>query len=132
MKLHESARKLARRLDNNTARIMSATVRRDGRRWFVAFTVEVQRAARTPRRPDVVVGVDVGISHLAVLSTGEMIANPRHLGAAQRLRAFGRALSRKVGPDRRTGQRPSGRWQRASTRLAGAHTGSEPTPRPPA
>ncbi|WP_344140679.1 RNA-guided endonuclease TnpB family protein, partial [Luedemannella flava] len=51
-----------------------------------------------------------------------MIANPRHLGAAQRrLRVLGRAVSRKVGPDRRRGQRPSRRWQRASTRLAGAH-----------
>jgi transposase len=39
LKLHESARKLARRLDNGTARIMSATVRRDGGgRWYVSFT----------------------------------------------------------------------------------------------
>ncbi|MBL6279946.1 IS607 family element transposase accessory protein TnpB [Micromonospora fiedleri] len=122
LKLHESARKLARRLDNGTARIMSATVRRDGGRWHVAFCVEVDRAVRRPTRPASVLGVDVGVKHLAVLSTGEMVRNPRHLAAAQaRLRQLGRALSRKSGPDRRTGQRPSRRWQRASARLGRAH-----------
>ncbi|XVV17326.1 IS607 family element RNA-guided endonuclease TnpB [Actinoplanes sp. CA-131856] len=123
LKLHESARKLARRLDNGTARIMSATVRRAGGRWQVSFTVEVQRAERRPARLDSTIGVDVGIKHLAVLSTGELIENPRHLAAAQqRMRALGRALSRKSGPDRRTGRRPSKRWERAAARLARAHT----------
>ncbi|MET7395925.1 IS607 family element RNA-guided endonuclease TnpB [Dactylosporangium sp. NPDC005572] len=122
LKLHESARKLARRLDNGTARIMSATVRRDGGRWHVAFCVEVERAVRTPARQNSTVGVDVGIKHLAVLSSGELVGNPRHLSAARlRLRALGRALSRKAGPDRRTGQRPSNRWHRAADRLGRAH-----------
>jgi putative transposase len=122
LKLHESARKLARRIEAGTARIMSATVRRDGGRWHVCYTVEVERAGRTPARPGSTVGVDVGIKHLAVLSTGELVPNPRHLTAAQtRLRALGRALSRKTGPDRRTGRRPSNRWRRAAARLAKAH-----------
>jgi putative transposase len=122
LKLHESARKLARRRDNGMARIMSATVRRDGGRWFVSFTVEVERADRRPARPKSVVGVDVGITNLAVLSTGELVRNPRHLdGAQRRLRALGRALARKLGPDRRTGRRPSHRWQRAANRLGRAH-----------
>ncbi|GGM23938.1 transposase [Micromonospora sonchi] len=122
LKLHESARKLARRVDNGTARIVSATVRRDGGRWQVAFCVEVDRANRAPACPGSVVGVDVGITHLAVLSTGELVDNPRHLAAAQaRLRQLGRAVSRKIGPDRRTGQRPSQRWARASARLGRAH-----------
>ncbi|GIJ27463.1 hypothetical protein Vqi01_26250 [Micromonospora qiuiae] len=73
-------------------------------------------------RPSSVVGVDVGITHLAVLSTGELVDNPRHLAAAHaRLRQLGRALSRKTGPDRRTGRRPSKRWQRTSARLGRAH-----------
>ncbi|GIE99318.1 hypothetical protein [Paractinoplanes rishiriensis] len=55
-----SARKLARRLEAGAARIMSATVRRDGGRWHVAFTVEIERAERRPARPVSVVGVDVG------------------------------------------------------------------------
>jgi len=122
LKLHESARKLARRIEAGTARIMSATVRRDGGRWFMSYTVEVERAERTPTRPDSTVGVDVGIKQLAVLSTGELVPNPRHLvGAQARLRALGRALSHKTGPDRRTGRRPSNRWQRAAARVATAH-----------
>ncbi|WP_233563050.1 IS607 family element RNA-guided endonuclease TnpB [Micromonospora musae] len=122
LKLHESARKLARRLDNGTARIMSATVRRDRTRWHVSFTVEVDRAERTPARPGSTVGVDVGIRHLAVLSSGELVLNPRHLDEAQRrLRILGRRLSRRQGPDRRTGQRPSNRWQHAQARLGRAH-----------
>jgi len=121
LKLHESARKLARRIDAGTARIMSATVRREGGRWFVSFTVEVERAIPAVRAVSVV-GVDVGIKHLAVLSTGELVANPRHLDTAQqRLRALGRALSRKQGPDRRTRQKPSRRWLRVSARLGRAH-----------
>ena len=122
LKLHESARKLARRIGNDTARIMSATVRRDGGRWHVSYTVEVKRAERCPARPSSTVGVDVGITHLAVLSTGGLVPNPRHLGDAQRrLRGFGRSLSRKTGPDRRTGRRPSKRWQRSAARLGHAH-----------
>lgn len=122
LKLHESARKLARRLDNGTARIMSATVRRDGGRWYVSFTCEVERVVRRAIAPASTVGVDVGIKHLAVLSTGELVENPRHLAAArQRMRALGRALSRKTGPERRTGQRASNRWLRAQRRLGRAH-----------
>ncbi|WP_203794910.1 IS607 family element RNA-guided endonuclease TnpB, partial [Actinoplanes derwentensis] len=122
LKLHESARKLARRVDDGTARIMSATVRRDGRRWHVSFTAEVERTERTPARPGSVVGVDVGIKHLAVLSTGELVDNPRHLAAArQRMRALGRALSRKTGPDHRTGRRASKRWERTAARLGRTH-----------
>jgi IS605 OrfB family transposase len=103
-------------------KIMSATVKRDRRRWHGSFTVEIERAERIPVRPGAVLGVDVGIRHLAVLSTGEFLDNPRHLASAQqRMRRLGRALSRKTGPDRRTGRRPSKRWERASARLAAAH-----------
>jgi len=122
LKLHESARKLARRIEAGTARILSATVRRDRGRWHVAFTVEVDRAERTPARPDATVGVDVGIKNLAVLSTGELVPNPRHLNAAsRRLRTLARRLSRRQGPDRRTRQQPSRRWQRTQKQLGRAH-----------
>jgi putative transposase len=122
IKTHESTRTLARRLEAGTARILSATVRRQTGRWFVAFTCEVQSAQRSVTRPNATVGVDVGITHLAVLSDGELVANPRHLASAQRvLRRRARAVSRKTGPDRRTGQRPSRRWEQARRDLARAH-----------
>ncbi|QOC91252.1 IS607 family element RNA-guided endonuclease TnpB [Micromonospora craniellae] len=122
LKLHESARKLARRLDNGTARIMSATVRRDGCRWHVAFCVEIHRAERRPARPASAIGVDVGVTYLATLSTGEHVPNPRPLDAAQRrLCTLGRRLTRRLGPDRRTGRRPSNRWRAAQAQLGRAH-----------
>ena len=122
IRLHESARTLARRLETGTARIGSATVRREAGHWFVSFTCRVQRGERTPARPASVVGVDVGVTHLAVLSTGDVIDNPRHLRAAsRRLRRLARTASRGIGPNRRTGQRASNRWARARTALARAH-----------
>jgi IS605 OrfB family transposase len=122
IKLHESARKLARRLEAGTARILSATVKLDGGRWYVSFCVEVDRQIGTPARPDATLGMDVGIKHLAVLSTGEIVDNPRHLaGAAKHLRRLARRTSRRVGPDRRTRQTGSKRWRKASADLARAH-----------
>jgi putative transposase len=122
LKTHESTRKLARRVEDGTARITSATVRRESGRWFCAFTVEVQRTVRGAARPDERVGVDLGISHLAVLSTGECVPNPRHLGRSlRRLRSAARTMSRRVGPDRRARTRPSKRWERARDAVSRLH-----------
>jgi len=62
---HESTRKLARRLDNGTAGILSATVSRTAQRWHVAFQVEVQRTipAHHPH-PGSAIGVDLGVTTL--------------------------------------------------------------------
>lgn len=127
IKTHESTRKLGRRLESGMARIMSATVRRDGAgrgagRWHCSFTVEVVRTLRQPARPAAVVGVDVGIIALAVASSGDVVANPRHLTAAtRRLRSASRTLSRRVGPDRRSARPASARWEMARRTLARRH-----------
>jgi putative transposase len=58
---HESTRKLARRLEGGTARILAATITCTADRCYVSFTCEVQRRI-LPRAPtDKVIGVDVGI-----------------------------------------------------------------------
>jgi putative transposase len=122
IKTHESTRKLARRLEAGTARILSATVRRQGHRWYCAFTVEIHRAQATLTRPDDRVGVDVGIATLAVLSTGECVPNPHHLDRSlSKLRIAARQMSRRIGPDRRRGQRPSKRWERACNQVSRLH-----------
>jgi putative transposase len=70
-----------------------------------------------------VVGVDLGITSLAVLSTGEVIANPRHLEVAlKELRRLQRQAGRRVGPDKRTRQQPSQRWRTTHARVAKLHT----------
>jgi putative transposase len=115
LKTHESTRKLARRLEQGTARILAATVTRTADRWFVSFDVEVERAIPTGNGKTSVVGVDVGIRHLAVLSTGAPpIPNPRALERSMRsLRRTGRELSR-----RKPG---SARRDRTRRRLARVH-----------
>jgi putative transposase len=104
LKSHESTRKLARRLEQGTARILSATISRQADRWFVSFTVEVERSVPSSNGKATVVGVDVGICHLAVLSTGQPpIPNPRALERSMRkLRRVSRELaSRQPGSRRR-------------------------------
>jgi putative transposase len=97
LKTHESTRKLARRLEQGTARILAATVSRTADRWFVSFTVDVQRRLPIWNGRTTVVGVDVGIRHLAVLSTGvPPVPNPRALERSLRqLRRTGRQLARR-------------------------------------
>jgi putative transposase len=124
IKTHESTRKLARRLEAGTARILAATVSRQGGRWYGSFTCQVQRAVRRPRHPGGRVGVDVGIRHLAVLSTGEVVPNPAPLQAAQRrLRLLNRQLARRCGPIAPDGRRrePSAGWLAARRRLGLTH-----------
>ncbi|MFG1754271.1 RNA-guided endonuclease InsQ/TnpB family protein [Streptosporangium sandarakinum] len=72
----------------------TVTVSRDAAgRWFVSLLVEEKI---TPLAPvEASVGVDAGITALAVLSTGEKIVNPRHERAdRRRLAKAQRALAR--------------------------------------
>jgi len=52
LKTCEPTATLAQKIDTGTARILSATVSRTAQRWFVSFTVEVERECRggTPGR----------------------------------------------------------------------------------
>jgi putative transposase len=124
LRTHESTRKLARRLEQGTARILSATISLQGGRWFVSFGCEVQRAIRGAQRPGARIGVDVGLRQLAVLSDGRQIPNPAPLQAAQRrLRQLNRRLARRKGPIAPDGsiQEPSKGWQQTRQQLGRAH-----------
>ncbi|WP_036016643.1 IS607 family element RNA-guided endonuclease TnpB [Lentzea albidocapillata] len=122
VRTHESTRKLARHIERGAARIRSATVSRRSGRWFCSFSVEIIRSDPTPSQPDSVVGVDLGLKSLAVLSTGRVIPNPKHLEAVQgRLRRLNRQASRRIGPDKATAQKPSARWRKTQARVAKLH-----------
>ncbi|MDQ0932787.1 IS607 family element RNA-guided endonuclease TnpB [Streptomyces turgidiscabies] len=119
IRTHEPTVKLLARVQAGTARILSATVRHERGRWFVSFQAEVKRGLERVARPDVAVGIDLGVKTLAVMadSTGEIrtIANPGHYDRARKqLRRASRVVSRRQGPDRRTGQKPSKRWEKAN------------------
>jgi putative transposase len=119
IRTHESAIKLLTRIRAGTARILSATARHERGRWFVSCQVEMAREIARVDRPDVAVGIDLGVKHLAVLadSSGEIRyePNPEHLdGALKLLRFHSRRVSRRQEPDGRTGQKPSKRWEKAN------------------
>jgi len=116
---YESTRKLARRLEAGTARILSATVSRTAQRWFVSFTVEVERTApATHARPGSAIGVDLGVKTLltGVDEAGTVVTvdGPKALRSSlRRLRRASRAHSRKA--------RGSANRRKHAARLARVH-----------
>ncbi len=133
VRTHESTRKMARRLGNGTARILSATVRFTGGRWQCAFHVIVAaktRPAHARRSEHPVIGVDVGVKDLLVVATPDgvqvdLIVAPKPLTRAHsRLRSAQRQAARRYGPydpDTRTRRDRSKRWQRANARVRRIH-----------
>jgi len=101
IRTHESTRKLARRLEVGAARILSATVSRTAQRWFVSFTVEVDRAIPLQHsRPGSAIGIDLGVKTLltGVDDRGNVVTipGPRPLGTTLRkLQRASRAHSRR-------------------------------------
>jgi putative transposase len=83
-------------------------------RYFVSCCAEVGKAPPSLSCGAPAVGVDLGLKHLATLSTGEKIDNPKHYQARLRyLRRQQRCLAR-----RQTGSR---RRERQKLRVARAH-----------
>lgn len=65
----------------------------DGR-WFVSFAVDQPAPSPLPATGETV-GVDVGLKDFAVLSTGEKIANPKHLAKREKnLARYQRRMAR--------------------------------------
>ncbi len=129
IRTHESARKLARRLENGTARILPATVSRTAQRWFVSFTVEAGRAVpERHARPGTAIGVDLGVTTLltGVDDAGNVvgIAGPKPLRSSlRRLRHASRAHSRKTqGSANR--RKSAARLARIHARIASVRAGA--------
>ena len=101
-------------LDQGGARVLSATVSEEAGRWFVSFTCQVERQDHRATQPEAVVGVDLGVKHLATLSTGAVVENPKALSRYQRrMNRLNRELSRR--------ERGSGRRARTKAQLARCH-----------
>jgi putative transposase len=133
IKSHESTRKLGRRLQAGTARILKATVRFQRGRWLVSFGCIVAREIGRPAHVKLgvrVVGIDAGVKDLIVVAdpTGAELGRhhaPRELKQAQRsLRALQRKAARQVGPwdaTTRTSRDPSHGWARTQREIGRAH-----------
>jgi putative transposase len=93
--------------------IKTCTIKREGNKWFVCFSCEGVSVDRTPYT-DLLVGVDMGVSKLATLSTGDVIENPKHYRCAEQYLAnLQKSLSRK--------KRGSTRRKKAVARLSKVH-----------
>src|SRR5258705_374421 len=111
-----------------TATILSATVTETAGRWFCSFQVAVKRTVGRPAhapKAGRVLGVDAGIKHLAVLSTGELVPNPAPFKAAlKKLGKAQRRAARRIGPydpATRSRRTASNRWRRAQATVARLH-----------
>jgi putative transposase len=96
-------------------KIMSATISRMADRWFVSITVDTPDNPHLPKAENQgVVGVDLGVTALATLSTGERVVGPKpHKALLSRLRRLSKSLSRK--------QKGSANRRKAKAKLAKLH-----------
>ncbi|MEV5833404.1 IS607 family element RNA-guided endonuclease TnpB [Nocardia sp. NPDC052112] len=129
----ESTRKLARRVEAGTAKILSATVRFEGGRWYCAFQTIVAgktRLTHAARSPYPVVGVDAGVKDLMVVAAPDgtevdRVPAPKPLAAARaKLVRQQRRAARRRGPwDPVTKRRQdaSKRWARAQAQVGRTH-----------
>lgn len=84
-------------------KIKTVTIKREGEHWYVIFACEVAVPEGLPVSCEDV-GIDLGVTHLATLSNGEMIEHPRYYRKAEKtLARRQQAVSRKKwGSHRRT------------------------------
>ena len=90
VRMHESLRLVGKVLDG--------TISRTADRWFLSVTVAEGPDPPSIRRENqAVVGVDLGVSAFATLSTGEKIVGPKAYAAAQKqLRRLSKKVSRQM------------------------------------
>ncbi|MFI6864180.1 RNA-guided endonuclease InsQ/TnpB family protein [Streptomyces sp. NPDC050421] len=95
----------------------SVTVIKDSAgRYFASFVIDTDPHTDAERMPntDQTIGIDLGLTHFAVLSTGEKITSPRFLRRAEKkLKKAQRGLSRK--------QKGSKNREKARLEVARAH-----------
>lgn len=87
--------RMARPLFHQGKIVGNVTIRLTAGRWYASIPVETEVASDSESQA--IVGIDLGISTFATLSTGEKVENPKHYREAERRLAIRqRRLSRKV------------------------------------
>ena len=93
--------------------IKTVTIKREVDQWYVVFSCEVEAPEKLPVSYEDV-GIDMGVTHLATLSNGEMIEHPRYYRRAKKtLEKRQQALCRK--------KKSSHRRERAKKLMGKAH-----------
>lgn len=102
--------KLHRKIEG---KLKTVTIKREADQWYVIFNCEVEVPAKLPISYEDV-GIDLGVTHLATLSNGEMIEHPRYYRKAQKtLEKRQQSLARK--------KKGSHRRERAKKLIGKAH-----------
>jgi putative transposase len=100
-------------LPTRGAKVLSAAVSERAGRWYVSIPVEMEMPEPAARDKPVV-GVDLGVRHLATLSDGVQFENPRALrNDIQRIKRLQRMVSRR--------EKGGANRKRAVAQLARAH-----------
>ncbi len=77
-------------------KIVNATISEKNKRWYISVLVEEEAVEKAPE-PEKVIGVDLGISHLAITSEGVFYENHKTLYKAEKkLKRLDRKVSRRV------------------------------------
>ena len=96
-------------------KITSATISRKADRWFVSITVELTDLSHLKTAENQgIVGVDLGVSALATLSTGEVVIGPKPLKRLiRKVKKLSKSVSRK--------EKGSANRQKEKEKLAKTH-----------
>jgi len=94
-------------------KIKTVTIKREVDEWYVTFSCEVEEPEKLPLSYEDI-GIDLGVTHLATLSSGEMIEHPRYYRKAQKV-----LVKRQQSLDRK--KQGSHRRKKAGKALAQAH-----------
>ena len=96
------------------AKVLRMTISQRAGRWYASLTVERDDKPVAKHPKGGAVGVDLGVKHLATLSDGTVIENPRYLRKSERkLKKAQQELSRKT--------RGSNRRNKAKATVASIH-----------
>ncbi len=93
--------------------IKTLTIKREGEHWYAVFTCEIGTPTTLPISCEAV-GIDLGITHFAALSTGEFINNPRYFRRGHKTLAKRQAAASRK-------KRGSHRWKKAMQAVKKAH-----------
>lgn len=97
-----------------TGKILSAVISRTADKWSISITVDTLDTLKPSENQAGVVGVDLGVKNLAVLSTGEVVEGSKpSVKLTKKLRRLNRELARKVFK--------SANWKKAKLKLARLH-----------
>lgn len=104
-------------------KISSATISRTADKWFISFVIKPIMSYHEACKSQASVGIDLGIKHLAVLSDGTFIDNPKPLKKKlNKLKKLSKQLSKKQHSRKKGDQSPKSKnYLKQAIKVAKVH-----------